>query len=104
MHDGDEWTSELQGELAIPCNSSLRRSCHRYQGKGYRIVFSDFPVPATSEAGLLSPVASPTGFLFSSERRPNRGGTTDCAFVPIGDGRVFIWVMVVLRLSRAEGI
>jgi hypothetical protein len=38
-HAGVEWTSELQGEKPVAESKtliSLCRSCHRYQGKGYR--------------------------------------------------------------------
>ncbi len=41
-----EWTSELQGERRrkrLKQASNPRRSCHRYQGKGYRWIVAAVP-------------------------------------------------------------
>ena len=59
--------------LSSPC-----RSCHRYQGKGYKLRYSfrmEFLkriqiVPHLSEAGSSTPVASPAGCFINQRRLP----------------------------------
>ena len=62
--------------------SSPRRSCHRYQGKGYRGLTGR---TRKSEAGFFL-LCITTGFFV---KQPKLGGTTDYAFVPTGTERVF---------------
>lgn len=68
----EEWTSELQGERSSQGldASILSRSCHRYQGKGYKqtVPRTVKPYPIGSEAGFFLPVASPAGFLFTKRK------------------------------------
>lgn len=63
MYAFTEWTFELPVEILN--ESSPRRNCHRYHGKGYKPGTYQ-AVPLMSEAGFPFPVLSPAGFLVNT--------------------------------------
>jgi hypothetical protein len=81
-------------------STSLRRSCHRYQGKGYTrlLSFSAPPYPM-SEAGFLHPSFHRRVFVFLQEKTDlSWVAPRDSSPVP-SDGEEFLFSGVIISAA-----
>ena len=103
---GGEWAWELCSPTVVP--SRLRRSRHRYQGRGYRTcsVFAAIPYPQ-SEAGLRYPAIT-AGFFYCRARLSRVAPREQQALVPLGMRACFVFRRLYREVNadgrhRAEG-